>query len=174
MSLTNKQIEELKADAEFFRRFFSKVVISAQKDACWLWDGAKNSSGYGHMILNRKHMLAHRLSYLYFKGSIDDGLVVMHSCDNKLCVNPNHLNTGTQGQNCKDAYKRGLREMGEGHPNAKLTNSQAIEIRRRKFNGERTVDLAEEYGVCNQTICYIASGQIWSEITSPPTTGGTQ
>ena len=75
-------------------------------NSCWLWTGPQSNKGYGVLEWTK----VHRLSYQLHKGKIPKGLVVRHSCDNKLCVNPEHLELGTYSQNLQEAYDRGLRQ----------------------------------------------------------------
>jgi hypothetical protein len=90
------------------KRFLDKVE---KTDSCWLWTaGKRNKDGYGAFRLNDKIIDAHRVSYLLFKGELSDPkLIVCHTCDNKLCVNPEHLYLGTYKDNLTDAYVRGTR-----------------------------------------------------------------
>lgn len=80
-------------------RFLSKVQ---KTNNCWLWTGAKDKAGYGHMRPDptSRNVIrkAHRVSYELYKGEIDQGLVINHLCRNRGCVNPDHLEaTTTQG-----------------------------------------------------------------------------
>jgi hypothetical protein len=77
-------------------RFFDKVTST---DDCWLWDGAKNSDGYGSMRIDGKTIEAHRLSYTYFNGPLVVGLEIDHLCRVRNCVNPNHLEQITKQEN---------------------------------------------------------------------------
>ena len=86
-------------------RFYNKVIVS---EACWEWIGAKQKvNGYGVIRINKKNELAHRLSYTMNLGPIPEGLWVLHKCDNRGCVNPNHLFLGTRSDNVNDMYKKG-------------------------------------------------------------------
>ncbi len=78
-------------------------------DTCWLWTGAHNNAGYGQFYVRarRGSVLAHRWSYEHHNGPIDDGLFVMHSCDNPPCVNPDHLGLGTNQDNIDDKTAKG-------------------------------------------------------------------
>ena len=70
-------------------RFFKKVVKTA---SCWIWQGCVLQDGYGQFRNDKKEKLrAHRFAYLKFVGDIPDNNVVHHKCENKLCVNPQHL-----------------------------------------------------------------------------------
>jgi hypothetical protein len=129
---------------------------------CWLWLGYLDRGGYGVFKYNNKPVLAHRVSYILYKGGIADGLYVLHDCDNPLCVNPNHLYLGTHDDNMRDKAKRG-RVGGELHPRSKLSNYQRKEIIEkyvpRKYSLRR---LAKEYGVDDSTICQIIKNPKWN------------
>lgn len=79
---------------------------------CWEWTGGSKGNGYGSYtlpaIMGRKTVGAHRFAYEVTTGEkIDEKLVVMHSCDNRLCVNPGHLSVGTYSDNLKDCVIKG-------------------------------------------------------------------
>lgn len=82
--------------------FFWSRVQKGSPDECWMWLG-DSASGYGYA---KGRKLAHRESYELNCGGIPAGSLVLHSCDNSLCVNPKHLSLGDQSQNMKDRRDR--------------------------------------------------------------------
>lgn len=78
-----------------------------RKGKCLEWQGYKHKSGYGHIRVEDKIKKVHRVVYELWVGPIDDGNVIMHLCDNKICCNPNHLKQGTQKDNIKDMINKG-------------------------------------------------------------------
>lgn len=86
-------------------RFWPKVE---QTDGCWLWNGATDSSGYGHLRVSPSSVAkAHRVSYLLAHGELPDGTLVLHRCDNPPCVNPAHLFLGSNADNRRDCMAKG-------------------------------------------------------------------
>lgn len=77
-------------------RFMNKIEFAGD---CWIWIGAKNNKGYGHIGVNGKTILAHRFSYSFQYGGIPKGMTLDHQCRNRSCVNPYHLKPMTQKQN---------------------------------------------------------------------------
>ena len=107
-------------------RFWSKVDIKG-KDNCWNWK-ASTSDGYGRFGIDRVIKLAHRVSWILTNGPIPEGKLVLHNCDNKLCVNPNHLYIGTHLDNMSDVHKRN--PIGPGMAKAKLYEGEIWLIRK--------------------------------------------
>lgn len=136
-------------------RFWSRVSASTPFQ-CWPWTGRKNDRGYGRWGAT----MAHRVAYALVHGSIPDGAVVRHRCDNPECCNPDHLLIGTNAQNTADALERGRLARGGRHGNSRLTPEQ-VEIIRRNPDGLKQVELARQFGVSAATISYIRSGRSW-------------
>jgi len=123
---------------------------------CVEWEGQISPNGYGRMSDGKRY--AHRETWKEHNGDIPEGMVIKHKCDNKLCVNPEHLESGTQAENVKEAYDRGLRK-----PTRKLTDEQIREIKVR-LHTENNSALAREFGVSRFLICDIKKGRIHAAI----------
>lgn len=94
---------------KFLERFHGKYIPD-KESGCWLWKGSKNHNGYGEVSYKHCHSkraLAHRVSWAIHQGKIPDGLCVLHKCDVRNCVNPDHLFLGTQQDNLRDCYQKG-------------------------------------------------------------------
>jgi hypothetical protein len=93
-------------------KFWSLINKTDNPKECWEWKWPL-SSGYGRLHLRtqkgHKFVLAHRISWLLRYGTLPQDLCVCHSCDNRLCVNINHLWLGTKGHNSEDMWRKGRR-----------------------------------------------------------------
>jgi hypothetical protein len=96
-------------------------------DECWIWTGQKDKYGYGKLEAEGKDWKTHRLSYAFFVGKLKKGLVVIHTCDNPICFNPNHLKQTTQKNNIYDCISKGRR--GKLGRKFSFTKEEANEIR---------------------------------------------
>lgn len=107
-----------------------------------------------------RHIRASRLAYMSYYGPIPDGLVVRHKCDNPACINPVHLEVGTQADNMRDRENRGrgVRLTGAASPKAKLTAAEVAEI---KTSSETYKTLAARYKVSLSAINHIKNRRSW-------------
>lgn len=143
-------------------RFWSKVN---KTDTCWLWTASCFDGGYGSFSVNSNNIGAHRYSYTLHKGEIAEGLCVRHTCDEPHCVNPDHLELGTQQENMNDKIQRNRQAKGIKNGRAKLTEDDVREIKIFRGFGFEYDELGKMYGVCGTTIGRIITVKYWSHIT---------
>jgi len=113
---------------------FWGMVCVLRADQCWTWTGGRTRTGYGSVWTDGKHKRAHRVAWELAHGEIlqrwpknGNGLCVLHTCDNPLCMNPNHLFLGSKGDNNRDRDQKGrgttvparmirrLRQLSQAH-----------------------------------------------------------
>lgn len=144
-------------------RFWAKVDRRGD-DECWPWLACVDDHGYGVINAGGKYgrsCKAHRISAL-LAGIDIRGVVIRHTCDNPICVNPRHLLAGTQADNIADMHRRGRSgAIGELHHYAKLTEAKVIEIRLSPLSNKRAALL---YGVCESNISAIRRRISWKQV----------
>lgn len=150
-----------------------KAHFVYREGGCWVWVGAKQANGYGRMTYLRKSDYAHRWAYLAFCGpDIPAGKDICHTCDNRLCVNPEHLFLGSRTDNMRDAKSKGRLSTGERHARtmagaragaAVLTWKEIKAIRALASQGIRSKPLAEAFGVSSDNINRIIRKDTWKE-----------
>jgi hypothetical protein len=137
-------------------RFWEKVKKAS---SCWLWIGAIRGGGYGVLGTKRgeKYANAHHFSWELHYGPVPEGLQVLHKCDVRHCVNPEHLFVGTAADNMLDKAKK-------GRNGRKLTRGDVLEIRSAIAKGNSNQILAADFGVTAQLINMIRKRKIWTEV----------
>lgn len=131
--------------------------------ACWNWSGGLTRNGYGlfHLVTGGTR-LAHRASFFLFRGPIPDGMLVCHKCDNRRCVNPDHLFLGTVKDNNADAARKGRTEHGASRHCAKLTDEIVREMVLSDLGYDR---LAAKHGVSKGVVQRIFNRKTWRHVT---------
>ncbi len=142
--------------------FWARIEIGGAND-CWPWTGplTARKNGYGSVWYRSRRWRAHRLAYRLAKGKIPDGLLVRHTCDNRLCCNPKHLLVGTCKDNTQDAIRRGRLARGSRGGRAILHESDIPEIRKMASAGVSYARIAASKGVATSTISTIIYGRNW-------------
>jgi len=139
-----------------FARLMGRVDING--DECWPFlDNDK--SLYDKITINGQYYLAHRLAYEEFYGiKLKEVDVIMHTCDTPKCVRPDHLCVGTLSNNSCDMVRKSR------HPVGKLTPEYIKIIRERIENGDKQREIANDFGVDQSMVSYIATGASWSYV----------
>lgn len=126
----------------YMERFFSKVN---KTDSCWIWAaGSRGKTGYGAFKLNRKVIDAHRVSYTLHKGEIPKGMYVCHTCDNRKCVNPEHLFLGTPKDNWQDGFDKKKIKLLGGINTEKLKKHPSLGAYKRGCRCENCKEINKE------------------------------
>ena len=147
------------------QRFWDKVIVLSE-DECWEWAASLTKKGYGSFGWTSGSEYAHRVSWILHFGNISDDLHVLHSCDNRRCVNPKHLFLGTTQDNSKDMVSKGRSMTNERNPMSKLKEEDVREIRDilRSPGRPSHRKLAKMFDVSSGTISLISSNHIWKGI----------
>ncbi len=121
---------------------------------CWLWKGGHNEWGYGCIWDGFTASLAHRVSWLLHNGPIPIGMCVLHRCDVRLCVNPDHLWLGTQADNVADMVAKDRQAR-------KLLDTDVVAIRQSVGTCQ---ELGRLHGVSAMTISHVRARQTWAHV----------
>ena len=152
----------MKAKKSLEERFWDKV-IPEPNSGCWLWTGAL-SGGYGRIGVGsrtdgtRKSDLATRVSWRLFRGEVPSHLDALHKCDNKCCVNPDHLYIGTHSQNMRDAYQRGQKKPANGKRPHSVHLSDD-DVRFIRISSVKTKELVARFGASKSHLIAIRAGR---------------
>lgn len=152
-----------------------KAILSSRSKfdeitGCIVWTGFTNASGYGRFQTGTtksgtsKQYFSHRASYEVNIGHIPDGIFVCHKCDNRKCINPDHLFLGTARDNNNDMVQknRSRHARGQLHGLSKLTENQVFEI----FNMKGTYpEIGSKFSITQETVYNIKCGRSWGWLT---------
>lgn len=150
-------------------RFWPQVDKSGN---CWVWTGCLGGNGYGRIRYKGRQEGAHRVAWMLVNGDIPKGMMVMHSCDNPLCVRVDHLSLGSLQENVQDMVRKGRASRqgpsapakGERNGSAKLTAMDVVRIRDYHREGLGIKELANRYGVTDTNIRNIINHKTWKHI----------
>lgn len=130
-------------------------------DTCWPWTGAKLEGNYGGFEVNGKCIGAHVFSYISHFGPILPGTVIRHTCDNPPCVRPDHLLSGTHGDNIRDRDERLRTARGERSNKSDLTEADVKNIR---LDIRDYAIIAAEYSITPGEVGHIKHKRIWQHV----------
>ena len=145
-----------------------KIKYRVMDNGCWECTSHKpTSAGYPGIQKNMKSMDIHRYIFIKLNPDIDvTGKVIMHSCDNRMCVNPQHLSAGTLAENIRDMDNKGRRGVtrGSDNANAKLTETAVSTIKKLAQKGFKPWYLAESFGVTTGNIWRVSQSKAWKHV----------
>ena len=151
-------------------RFWEKVSKADHPKGCWLWTACGRGTGYGALKIAGCVYDTHRISWMIHRGDIPAGMLVCHTCDNRRCVQPDHLFLGTSQDNVRDMIEKGRRGIIRGAicGAAKLTDERVLQIRELFAAGAFSQrKLAPMFGVNSTTISSIVRGLTWTHVGGP-------
>lgn len=133
--------------------------------ACVEWPFGKDGYGYGCISYLGRKTRAHRVQWKRRNGgTIPQGMVIRHTCDNPSCVNPDHLTIGTQADNILDQAVHGRKARGEAKGGAKLTDDAVRKARKLREEGHTIRSLAERFGVHEGTMAQACRRDTWRHV----------
>lgn len=148
-------------------RFWPKVnkegrIVRPELGHCWEWMGiTAKATGYGVVSYKRAPTNTHRVAYELAYGSIPEGQVVRHACDNRLCCNPAHLSLGSHRDNARDRKEHGAHPQGSLIGNSKLSRQDIEDILRDDRSNKL---IAADYGVSQSHVSRIKRGATWQHL----------
>lgn len=154
-------IEKKRIMGDDLARFNSKFAVN-QQTGCWEWTAFIHPRGYGIFPIGAKpiQLRAHRWSYEHFIGPIPGDMMVLHTCDNRRCVNPAHLFLGDDFDNMIDCMDKGRAGVQNGKTKPKITWAMATTMRVLYARGTHSMNnLAAIYTIDSQTVSGILKGR---------------
>lgn len=145
-------------------RFNRKFDV--MENDCWEWNGYIGSRGYGQICIDYKTKLAHRFSWELHFGDIPKRMHVCHKCDNRKCVNPEHLFIGTQKENILDMVRKGRSNKAKAEKcgRAKLSKDEVIKIRGLLSNGISISQISKDFNMTLANIWNIKHNKTWKGV----------
>lgn len=136
------------------------IEYEANADGCWICTSHRKTKGYPTIQTNGKAEQMSRFIYRHFIGQIPENHVIRHKCDNRACINPDHLETGTTLDNMQDKVDRNrqARLPGELNGRAKLNLAQVEEIRK---DARTQKEIASHYKISTRQVRGIKNRESW-------------
>lgn len=141
---------------------FNKLLLN--KSGCLEFTGPLDKWGYGKIRFKGKDIKSHRASWIIHNGTIPDGLIIRHDCDNPCCCNIGHLKIGSFKDNSQDMVDRNRQTIGERNPMAKLTEKDVIEIRALSSQGNSNASIARMLSMHPTNVGCIINRKTWTHV----------
>lgn len=139
---------------------FLDACMPEPNSGCFIWLKSLMKNGYGRSSLihnNKIHRLAHRVSWILHYGVIPEDKMVLHKCDNRLCVNPTHLFLGTAKDNTHDMLDKFRMAYGIKHGQARHNTEDILKIRQLAKNGISQKNIAHKFKLSQSAISLIVN-----------------
>lgn len=140
-----------------------RLLFPLTSSGCMEFPGSRTKKGYGSVNVSGKTTQAHRYAYYVHIGNPSGG-VVMHTCDNPGCVNPDHLTLGSQKDNMDDMVQKGRAPHGERSGSVKMSEDDVYGIFNMRNLGMTHASIARVVGVSQQQVSRILLGERWSHL----------
>lgn len=144
-----------------------KLDFIKDENGCFIVTSHRiNADGYGYMYWEKREQRLHRFVYEECFGSIPDGLVVRHMCDNRSCINPEHLELGTPKENVADMYLRNrkIAPIGEKNGRSLITEETARKIKTMLDQGMKQTQIARVLGVSFTIVHRVKNRKSWKHV----------
>lgn len=148
--------------SDIVNRLFSRTAI--QENECWNFTGFHTPNGYGQIKYHGHSIGAHRLAYILCINDIPDGMLVCHTCDNRSCVNPEHLFLGTYQDNKDDCMAKDRHAYGPKIGISRVNEYQVREIRELLAQGSSMNSIAKRFNIGKTTVGHIRDGRTWRHV----------
>ena len=151
--------------ANFERYFWGNAQIASAEE-CWHWVGNIKKSGYGIAHIKKRRVLAHRVSYLLYYGTLPPNMYVCHRCDVPACVNPHHLFLGSPQENKDDCVRknRQARQFGVENGRAIIDDEIASRIKASIRSGAPLRVISSRENVSIHIVKEISRGRSWKTV----------
>lgn len=141
---------------------FWRYVTKLNDDQCWEWQRGLTIAGYGKIKIRPKTLTAHRFSFVIH--NLHSPEMVLHSCDNRKCVNPHHLRGGNHLDNMSDMKARSRQATGARHGGTRMSDEQVLELRAMYAAGIKVKAIAVHFGIKKGSVANIACGRFWRHL----------
>ncbi len=140
-------------------KILANVVV---EDGCWIWQGAVNTGGYGHIHIKKRVLRVHRLMYEAYKGPLRAGMCALHRCDRRRCANPDHLFPGTRSDNMKDMIAKGRdRHLSGTDVKVSKLNWDDVRVIRELAGTMSHHQIAKRFNMHHTTIGDVINNKTW-------------
>ena len=144
------------------KRFEDKCMPEPMS-GCWLWIAGFLHNDYGSFFYEGRNQKASRVAWKIYRGPIPEGLCVLHKCDIRSCVNPDHLWLGTVADNNADTRRKGRAVFmpGDYRGHVKVTDKQIDRLRYLRATTDITLeDLGKQFGLTKGYVGQICRGRV--------------